>query len=136
MGYATVADVEQLAQARVFTATSKPSTTQVVDWLEQTAGVLDGILRAKGYSLPVPASATQTLKLLEGYNAIGAAAFVEQGAPTSDRRDQAMTLWQDTQKMLKDAMLELDDAQDATVTSPRSSFPSAPTPFFTRDMEL
>lgn len=136
MGYATVADVEQLNTARTFTGSSKPSTTQVVDWLEQTAGVLDGILKEKGYSLPIATTATGALKTLEHYNAIGAAAFVEQGAPTADRRKEAMDLWLNAQKMLKDGAIELGASQDEALSSPRSSFPCSPTPFFSRDMEL
>lgn len=134
MGYATVADVQQLNSARTFAANSKPTANQVVDWLEQTAGVLDGILRERGYSVPLPTTATGALKTLEHYNAIGAAALVEQGAPSSDRRDQAMKLWEDAQKMLRDGEIELEAPRSTDLSRPRA--PAVATPFFTRDMQF
>jgi hypothetical protein len=134
MGYATVTDVQQLNTARTFTATSKPTATQVIDWLEQTAGVIDGILHGQGYTLPVPTTATGVLKQLEHYNALGAAAFVEQGAPSSDRRKEAMDLWKQAQKMLRDGNLELDTPEDSSLSLPRG--PRTATPYFTLDMAL
>lgn len=134
MGYATVADVQQLNTARTFTPSSNPNINQVVDWLGQTAGVLDGILRAGGYALPVPTTATAALSTLEGYNAIGAAAMVEQGAPTSDRREQAMALWEEAQKMLREGMISLDAPRDTDTSSIR--YPAVASPMFSRDIEL
>ena len=136
MAYATLADVEQLNTARTYTGSSKPTTNQVIDWLEQTAGVLNGALKEQGYSLPIATTATGALKTLEHYNALGAAAFVEQGSPSSDRRKEAMDLWQGALKMLRDGAIELEADQDETAAAPRSSFGSSPTPFFSRDMEL
>lgn len=132
--YAEVADVSELNTARTFTASSNPDITQVSDWLDQTAGVLDGILRESGYALPIPATATQTLKLLEHYNALGAAAMVEQGAPTSDRRKEALALWEEAQKMLREGTIVLDAPRDDDISSIRA--PAYATPMFTRDMAL
>lgn len=132
MGYATITDVEQLNTARRIGTSSHPNASQVVDWIEQTAGVLDGILRQSGYGLPIPASATQTLKLLEHYNALGAAAMVEQGAPTSDRRDEAVKLWDEAQKML--GLIVLDAPRDEDISSIR--VPAVATAMFSREMTL
>lgn len=134
MPYATVADVQQQAVNRPINASSRPSETQVVDWLNQTAGVLDGILREQGYVLPVPTSATEALTTLEHYNAIGAAAFVEHAAPSSDRRKEAMALWEHAQKMLKCGDIDIGAPKDDAVHSVRSS--PAGTPMFSREMEL
>ena len=134
MAYATVADVQQQNVTRTLSGSSRPNIDQVLDWLEQTGAVIDGLLREAGYSLPIPATATQTLKLLEGYNALGAAAMVEWGAPTSDRRKEAQELWDGAQKMLRDELLSLDIPRDEDLHTVRSA-PVA-TPYFTRDMEL
>lgn len=94
MGYATLIDVQELNQGRAtYTASSKPSATQVADWLDQTAAELDGVLRGRGYALPVATTATSALKLLEGYNAIGAFAYQERAAQNSNRADQAWEMW-------------------------------------------
>lgn len=134
MGYATVIDVTQLNTARQIGTSTHPNIDQVVDWLDQTAGVIDGLLRDGGYSLPIPTTATQALKILEHYNALGAAAMVEQGAPTSDRRSEAMALWEDAQKMLRDQQIFLDAPRDTETTSIR--YPAAASPMFSRDMAL
>jgi hypothetical protein len=134
--YAEIADVQQQNVVRTLTATSRPNTGQVSDWLEQTAGVIDGLLRESGYTLPVPTTATQALKMLEHYNALGAAAMVEWGAPTSDRRKEAMDLWDNAQQMLREDLLNLDMPRDDVTHTVRSNFSSSPTPFFTRDLEL
>jgi hypothetical protein len=130
--YATVAHVQALVPYRDFSApTSIPNATQVTQYLDETAAELDAILRNKGYVVPVPTGATSTLKLLEGYNAIGAWAAVESAAQASDRRDDARAMWEAAKKMLEDSELELDAlARDADLALPR--FASAPTPFFSR----
>lgn len=134
MAYASSIDVAQMNTARTLSTSSHPDLTQVGDWLEQTAGVLDGILREKGYVLPIPTSATAALRTLEHYNALGAAAMVEQSAPTSDRRKEAEALWENAQKMLRDDIILLDAPKDNVTHTIRA--PAAPTPFFTREMEF
>jgi hypothetical protein len=118
MAYATPSDVHQLNTGRTFTASSKPTASEVGRLLDLTAAELDGILRTRGYLLPIPASATSALMLMAHGNALGGAAMVEQGAQASDRRDEAVRLWLDFKKMLGSASLELDDAHDAVTGSP------------------
>lgn len=141
MAYATVYNVAALNTGRTYGATNtKPSATQVVQYLEETAGVLDGILRQQGYLTPVATTATSAYKTLEGFNAIGAWCMVESAAQTSDRRQDAEAMWESAKKMLLDGIIDLDAPQDTTEALPRSSFgassDSAATPFFYRDMEL
>ena len=131
MGYATVMDVHQLNTGRpTYTASSKPTASQVIDFLEQSAAKIDAVLRGRGYSLPVATGATSALKLLEGCNAAGAHALVEQGAQSSDRREAAMKLWQDCLAMLREGELELDSGIDAS--SGVVAYSPAPSPVFER----
>lgn len=132
--YATVDDVREQNTARRITGSSNPNVTQVEDWLAQTAGVLNGLLAKAGYALPVPTAAVSSLRTLEHYNAIGAAAMVEQAAPTSDRRKEAEALWENAQKMLREDLILLDAPKDNTTHTIRSG--AAATPMFTRTMEL
>ena len=132
MGYATVMDVHQLNTGRpTYTASSKPTASQVIDFLEQSAAKIDAVLRGRGYALPVATGATSALKLLEGCNAAGAHALVEQGAQSSDRRESAMKLWQDCLTMLREGELELDSGSDAASGVP--AFSAAPSPIFQRE---
>lgn len=135
MAYATVADVETYNAIRTFTPSSRPSLDDVERFLSETAAVLDGLLAARGYGLPVPTTATAALELLEHYNAVGAWALTEQAAPQSDMREAAERAWQNAQRMLRDGLIEPPGLTVDTATmSPRSGF--AATPLFTRCMEL
>lgn len=135
MAYATVGDVAGLTPLRTFTGSSKPTSTQVIGFLTETSAVLDGILAARGYTLPVPVTATAALELLEHYNAIGGWCYTEQGAPQSDMRETAERAWANAQKMLRDGLIEPPGLSIDTATqSPRSGF--AATAMFTRDMTL
>ncbi|MGH2954881.1 MAG: hypothetical protein ACRD2Z_09745 [Thermoanaerobaculia bacterium] len=135
MAFATVADVHQLNTGRAtYTASSKPTASQVIDWLEQTGAAIEGILRQRGYSVPVPTTATSALKYLEKCNALGAAALVEQGAQASDRRDQAVALWRECYKALSDGTIDLDAPSDANGGA--VEFAAVPSPCFSVGMEF
>lgn len=137
--YASTTHVEALNQGRTaYTATSTPNATQVSEWLNQTAGVIDGLLRQRGYITPVsPTAATSALKTLESFNAAGAWYHVESSAKTrnKDQFEEAKAMWKSAQKMLRDGLIELELPLDAEESMPRGGFSSA-TPYFTRDMEL
>jgi hypothetical protein len=145
--YATVDQVRGMNLGRpVMPAASVPSgkteitEEQVVGYLEETAGVLDGILRERGYSVPVsPTTAPFAFKTLEGYNAIGAAYRVEMAAKNSDRREEARKMWESAQKMLSEGTVEFDAERDTALGMPLGGYgprSSAATPFFTRNMAL
>ena len=74
---------ESIIQATPFqrSINESPTATQVAALLDQTAAELDGILAARGFQLPVPATATGTLRLLELFNAKGAYALAERFLP-------------------------------------------------------
>lgn len=137
MAYATVSHVQALAAPLVFTASSQPTTDQVAGFLTQTAAVLDGILTAKAYSLPIATTATAALEALELYNAQGAGALALRSNPNSpkDRRDAADKAWELAQKMLKDGTVELPGLARDTGQS-RVRIGSNPTAMFTRNMAL
>lgn len=118
--YAEVDDVARLAQGRTFSATSRPSTSEVVDFLALTAGHIDARLRAQGYSVPVSATAAAARRVLAHTNALGAAHLVEQAAPTTTdtRLAAARRLWEDALKALTSDM-ELDADRDTASARPR-----------------
>lgn len=134
--YATVADVQALA-GLAFGASTLPRTDQVGGFLTETAAVLDGILSAKGYSLPVATSATSALELLEHFNALGgqAKALAANPAAPKDRRDAAETAWKDAQTMLRDGLIEPVGLTKDTATA-RVRVGETASAFFTRDMGL
>lgn len=139
--YASTIHVEALNQGRppFVAGTSvqgQATKEQVTGWLEETAGILDGLLRQKGYVTPVPtAAATSALRTLENFNAVGAWYHVENSAKQANRLKEAKEMWEWARKMLSDGLLELDLPIDAEETRPRGGFGSA-TPYFTRNMVL
>jgi hypothetical protein len=140
MAYATVFHVEAENTGRgEYTKISHPTASQVIQYLEQRAAVLDGVLRAKGYLTPIATTATGAFQTLLNFNVLGAAYDVEKAAKTSDRVKDAQAAWEAALKMLQDGVIELDAPRDTTIALPRSSFSRSgdqATPFFTRDMEF
>jgi hypothetical protein len=124
--YGTASDVHQLNTNRTFTGSSNPTLTEVDRFLALTAAEIDGILRARGFLVPVPASATSALQLLAHGNALGAAMMVEQGAQTSDRREDARILWRDFKRMLESSDLGLESGtEDPDRGAPRYGTPAS-----------
>jgi hypothetical protein len=119
MSYASLADVQALNPARIYTASSQPASAHVAVYLDNRAAELDMILIEKGYSLPVPTTASSALLFLRKVNAQGAWADVEKGAPSSPLRDEAQKAYDDALKMLKAANTVLDIPKDQTRASPR-----------------
>lgn len=135
MAYANPTVVYARDRGFTFTATSKPSTGDVEQFLEDTAVELDGILRGRGYQLPIPTTATTALQLLANYNAHGALAMIELSAPTSgDKRDDAQKLWNQCKRMLASGDVTLDVALSTDAGLPRHG--GQATAMFNRDMGL
>ena len=134
MPYAVASQVEARNPKRVFTGSSLPATDQVTQYLVDTAAELDGILLARGYTVPVATSATSAHELMVNYNVLGAHFLAEQAAPTSDREESAQKAWENAKKMLKDGKIELDAARDTTESSPRG--PTVPSAYFFRDQDF
>lgn len=130
--YATLEQVRALNTGRTIGATSKPSATQVQNFLSNAAAIIDAKLRSEGYALPVPTGATSALEVLEYANAAGGHYFTEEAAPTSEKLKSAKEMWESALKMLSSVELPTDQDPEQTL----ARFPSAATPYFTRDLEL
>lgn len=117
MPYATVFHVEALDQGRdSFTNQTKPAVQEVINYLHWTAAELDGIIAGQDYVLPVATTATSALRLLEGYNAIGANCLVQRAAQSSAQKDEACAAWQAAKEALATADLgEMGVVESATV---------------------
>lgn len=128
MPYATTDDVAARSPGRTFTATSLPNATQVGIFLRDTAAELDTIAAVRGYTVPVPTTATIAYNLMRSYNAAGAHCLVEKAAPTGrkDSLDDACEAWQAAKKALAEGDVILPDvAQDDDVGRVRSGFPAS-----------
>jgi hypothetical protein len=136
--YAAASHVEALTEGRpAYSNNTEPSLDQVNSWLIETSGIIDGLLRQRGYAMPVASdAATSALVTLQNFNAVGGWYYVEAGAKTSHRLKEAKEAWDWAQKMLRDGVIELDLSFDFDETQPRGGFSSAATPFFTRNMQL
>ena len=130
MAYATVGDVETLAAQRSFTATSRPSASQVVVMLEEAAAVIDSVLAARGWPTPVPASAPRALQLVRHANAVGAWWMVEVSAAASPHREEAWRAWQQQLEQLRTVELPDLPRNISQVGEARGMFPASP--LFTR----
>jgi hypothetical protein len=135
MAYATIGDVNSLAPARSFTATSVPNASQVGQFLDYTAADLDSIMSADGYGLPVPTGASMALLALKRLNAIGAWVQVEKSAQVSEDVKDAITMWEAARKEFISGGVSLYDLPRLGGENFARS-QSAATPFFTRDMPL
>lgn len=138
MAYATISHVTARNPERTYGVNSKPTTTQVAEFLDETAGIIDSILLEVGYALPVlpPASggASSAWLVLQDANAVGGWYKAEWAAQASDKRSEAEDMWQTAQKMLRTVQLAL--GKDAAESLPRGGSTECATPFFTRCMIL
>lgn len=146
MAYASTVHVNARCPNRAFTATSLPSDAQVAIFLNEGAGVLDGVLLSAGYQLPVPAGATPALAALERANAIYAWLEVEQAAPVSNDVDRAVKAWgkvlDELNPNTKGPTIELGIPRNAGESYARgktleeAGLSDSEDAFFTRDMEF
>lgn len=135
MAYASLPDVSALAAKRTFGATSIPSASQVMQYLDNTCSDLDSIIAADGYALPIPTTATIALLDLKRLNALGAYVQVEHSAQVSDDKDRAQKEWDAARLEFKSGGVSLYDVPRLGGQNFARS-QAAATPFFTRDMAL
>jgi len=76
MSYCTIADVQTLNPTRTYSATSKPTLTQVGEYITQIAGEVDTVLQGRGLGVPIETPAV-FVTFLKQLNAVGAAAMAE-----------------------------------------------------------
>jgi hypothetical protein len=126
MAYTTASAVAARDPGRTISATSRPNLDQVTDFITEAAAELDGILRSRGYSTPVPTSATSAFQLLKAYNSLGANCAVERVAVSSSKEKTACEAWEAAKQMLRDGSIELDAPKDPGQSSVRgrAGFPA------------
>ncbi len=130
-GYVNATVVYARNAGRTFTASSRPATQMVQDFIDDTAAELDAILRMRGYDLPVQ-GATSALKTLEHGNALGAGFLIEQSAPSGspDKLRMAFELWKSFKDALQVGDLELDAPADNASSDVRHALTSSATAMF------
>lgn len=142
--YASTVDVlAHLPLAATFTATSKPSATQVHLHLLTASDELDGALSQADYTTPIATTATGAMELLRTYAAIGAGMYAADSHPAGKDSKQLPFLerrWDAILSGVRDGSLTLADAgRDTTRSLPRFGTPSDPeaagaSPYFIRDL--
>jgi len=111
-GYADVEHVQPYVTPYALTigSTSKPTTTQVEGFLDQAAGEIDGILKARGYGT-VPATATADVLFLRMYTSFKATVMTYAAGFGSDNFPDGIQYMADAYaqflKDLKDGMIDL-----------------------------
>lgn len=133
--YATTADVQAYCPARNLSGGSQPNPSQVAQLIGDTAAIIDGALTSLGYDVPVDPAATTALGVLRVGNALGAWCAIERAAPMSDDADKACERWAEWQTDLKAGAIEVPGLNRGAGGFARV-WAGAPTPMFTRDMEL
>lgn len=88
MAYCTVADVQALMG---ITFGVRPTSAQVLDFIDSVAAVLDGYIQAAGYDVPV--TATDAVAMLKDFNAKGAACSTWHAGYVSDVPMPRATFW-------------------------------------------
>lgn len=127
MAYADVEHVAIYNQQRTYSASSKPSVSQVKVICAWVASVIDAALANIGYVVPV--TAPISLSILQDLNAMGAAASAEMAAfmgANPNESQHASMLHKRFEQRLADIVsgkLKLPDApQDFSGTSPMTGF--------------
>lgn len=129
MAYATIADLIAYNPARQFTQNTKPTGSQVSEFIAWAAGMIDTKLRTAGYDTPVATNAASSvLLLLKDTNALGALYRSEWAAEQSDKRKEAEDMWMSALKML--SMSDLDLAKNTSESNPRGSVAGQGSAFF------
>jgi hypothetical protein len=96
------------------TANSKPTETQVTEFISQCEATLDGVLSGLGYVTPV--TGTESLKIVKKITTDGAAFYAMSAAfsgVSPNKSDQATDYrlqWKEAIKDLKDGKMILSDA--------------------------
>lgn len=129
MSYASLADVQgQIPVIPTFSASTRPTDTQVTEYLTLCAGEIDAALASRGLSVPV-ATPAWFLTDMERLNAQGAAAmtlmgmFPQEAGPGSN--SQGANLWKTYQLRLSELRKGIGVPMEASVAdslAPRSYF--------------
>lgn len=136
MAYASIAQVQARNTARpTYSATTHPTASQVSEYLDEAAALIDNALSNAGYVAPVDPTGVSTsgVLLLSAWNSIGAAYLVEAGSQASDRRSDFKAMWDECLAAIANGNLPFP-LQTAKAL-PRDDRPE-PAPQFTTTMQL
>jgi hypothetical protein len=136
MAYASITHVQAHNAGRgAYTSSTKPTASQVVQFIDEAAGEIDIALAAGGYNVPLPSSVPSSVAAyLQKTNAYGALCFIESSAQVSHNRDDYCSMFKQALKMFERGRLPGLE-KDSDVGLPRGDATATP-PYFTRDMQL
>jgi len=92
MAYATTTEVQAKIPEFVIGASTKPSTSEVTNFISQIDGRINGVLSAQGYET-IPATGSNDLAMLEGLVSHKVAAMVLLIAYPGDTVPDKVKLW-------------------------------------------
>jgi len=149
MAYCVLADVKAKCQRLPMDATSKPTLTEVTQFIDDCSEEIDGILTTLGYV--VPATGTKTLKLLRKICSDGAAFYAmsaaysgvspnqsDQGKDYGLKYSDALRAFRKGEMTLPDAPVTANAQGQPRGSGFASSFETEDSnePFITRDQEF
>lgn len=126
--YATVADVQGYT-LKTYTASSKPTSTQVQAFLDRRTAELNGILKELGITVPIAQAASpDSYSILTMYNAIGAGADAE--SPTAlGIEPELASLGRSLRAMYESFLKQLRDRPGMLHDATRSATDEGPTSY-------
>lgn len=77
MAYCTITEVQGLNPKWTYSSSTKPTTTQVEEFIDRISDEIDVVIQGRGYTTPVT-SPTELANFLVQVNAYGAASLAEQ----------------------------------------------------------
>lgn len=92
MAYCTVSDVQAM-MGQSFTATTRPTATEVQAAIDETAAELDGVAEAAGYNVPV--SGTASVLIMKRMNAYGASVNAWHTGVIADEEPARVIYWKE-----------------------------------------
>lgn len=128
--------MSSLNKARVIGQGNNPTLYDLQVYINMSAAEIDAILTNKGYSVPVSSSYPAAVNFLNGINARGALALMEEASPSSINLDRAQKAYDDAKRMLVDAQSIMDAPKDVARAEPRGpgvTTPNGVTPGCTLD---
>lgn len=137
MPYCDITHVQAHHTGRgVYTSSTKPTASQVAQFIVEAAAEIDVALVEGGYVVPIPASASQAFAYLQKVNAMGALCSVESTAQVSHNEDTFCSTFKSALRALAKGQRLPGLDKNAATSLPRESMSVASPPFFTRDMRL
>lgn len=142
MSYCSITDVQGLLAQRVFSASTKPTTTQVNTFISDVSSVIDTALQGRGLATPVTTPA-DFVTYLKQVNAMGAAALAEQamypeagGIGSTPNSKRLWDMYQAALKALKEDALPVSVSETLPGGYATECAEGENDPVFTKGMEF